>query len=415
MRHLENPTYFKTSHWKTLWMSKVSDFDELKKVAATSAFVAIDTEGWGRDTREVAEIGLSFMALDFSANHTNSVSFNKALPTLPTLHDLVDHYRIRTRCIRVAGRVRDMGIREAFEFGNEDDVTYLPAEEIGTAIALTLASFKKETKRDLVLVGFAPCAEFRAISIHYSVIAEYFSSWVDLQEVVREVAGINFKPSMRKTLIGLGFEHDRAAVPVDRKRKHNAGNDTVRMLRILVSLLHLSKPAQLHITKTKTPGATHVHKVKFWNGMKPKPREVYPFIAIMKLVGYDLSGVRLNGLRSNFLEYSPVAVGISANKKYGWVCLPSLDVLDEFVRDVDGRRDPEGREWSVRRDYDPAITEAWTAEEYSERKRLQEKGDMEQKQAERKAWREERESDELALDELGLGLDIGGDDSDGSE
>jgi len=40
---------------------------------------------------------------------------------------------------------------------------------------------------------------------------------------------------------------------------------------------------------------------------------------------------------------------------------------------------------------------------------------MEQKQAERKAWREERESDELALDELGLGLDIGGDDSDGSE
>ncbi|UKZ56436.1 hypothetical protein TrVGV298_010272 [Trichoderma virens] len=66
---------------------------------------------------------------------------------------------------------------------------------------------------------------------------------------------------------------------------------------------------------------------------------------------------------SLFSEHRPTAVGISNGKRYGWVCLPNLETLENFVRSVHGWEAQDGSVWEVVSEYDPFVVPARDWEE----------------------------------------------------
>src|SRR5437879_2303375 len=123
-----------------------------------------------------------------------------------TLASILAQYGIQSRCLRVSGRKRAEASREVFEFGQVQSVK---PEEVEQAMLDILDTFK--AKSEVILIGFSLGFELRAISTLYPRLNEYFSSWVDLQELAGIVSGGRY-PGMRDTLIALGFEDDKQAV-----------------------------------------------------------------------------------------------------------------------------------------------------------------------------------------------------------
>ena len=56
---------------------------------------------------------------------------------------------------------------------------------------------------------------------------------------------------------------------------------------------------------------------------RPGPRELYPFIAYIRIQGKDLGSVitDLRLLLDLFPGHKPAAVGITKAGNYGWICL----------------------------------------------------------------------------------------------
>lgn len=73
------------------------------------------------------------------------------------------------------------------------------------------------------------------MSASYPRIADYFTSWVDLQELVKDVAHPKLSPSMRDSLMALGFGSCGKDIGSTQK-KHSAGKDTLHIAAILDGL-----------------------------------------------------------------------------------------------------------------------------------------------------------------------------------
>ncbi|KAK5661243.1 hypothetical protein OQA88_11137 [Cercophora sp. LCS_1] len=320
-----------------------------------------------------------------------------------------------------------MNNREPFWYGPEVEV--LEAGQVEDALVQLLESFKERTNKNLVLTGFSMTHELRAIANDYTRLAELFSSWVDVQELMPVVPGPGSRthqPSLRTCLELFGFSPDPEAV--NSFNGHNAGNDTVRASAVLLRLLTHPQGYQLQIPapnpgnrerkpKPYCKGSGAKFK-RFWYDRKPKPREVFPFIARVKILGPVGSGRSPKTLFTLFSGYHPTATGTNGQrgKRYGYVCLPDLDTLDRFVKEVHGSQVSGSGVWDVVKDYDPSVRPC-TAEEFSEWQKKDQLSRLENKREERRAWRaeqalreEEDDSDELAGLITGLGFEGEGED-----
>lgn len=114
--------------------------------------------------------------------------------------------------------------------------------------------------------------------------------------------------------------------------------------------------------------------------MVPKPREFFPFTARVELCGgWPLDRVTASNLMEIFAEYNPTAAGTGRTRQRsgvaGFISLPSLAALDQFIANVHGKSYDENEgHWEAVSMFDPALTSARTAEELEEFKntRLQE-------------------------------------------
>lgn len=179
MRYFDGCPFLKVSRFHNLWRSNIANLSSLKQQAVISGFVAIDAEPWGNSLTEVAEIGLAFIPM---------VDIH-ALQDPPTsLESLQARYPIQTSIVRVIGWEPGQGKKcEGFVFGStytvEPEAVYETLLHLFQSFQSTLGA-----KTPLTLLGFDTVFEFRVISSTYLGLTEYVSSWVDVQEVVKEVS-----------------------------------------------------------------------------------------------------------------------------------------------------------------------------------------------------------------------------------
>ncbi|KAI2471299.1 hypothetical protein F4781DRAFT_429416 [Annulohypoxylon bovei var. microspora] len=385
MRYHQCCRPFKTKHWEKLWQNNILDLDALKE-RSQYTFVAIDFEGviTKDEPIGISEIGLAVLVppVATSSISPDALKYQGQAPEIFFEQNTIESY-----WIQIKGRERRERCRDRYHFGQAQEIE---AEQAENTLVSLLQSIWRRSRSPLVLVGFDLAFEFITIASHLSQITQYFSYWVDLQEIVTEISNTR-SPGMTTTLLTFGFFSDDLAIRG--KSDHNAGNDAVRELAILVNLLHLNKGNTIQI-QTKQLKDTNTLR-KFWKRTRPRPKELYPYTARIRIKGKDLISFVLNcpQLCSLFPSYQPSAVGMTSTGNYGWVCLPTAEELNRFVSELHGH-EFKGETWIAVADYDPQIPHL-TPKQLREARRARQEAQREQKQLERRAERE-GESDELA-------------------
>ncbi|KAI1209377.1 uncharacterized protein F4807DRAFT_467643 [Annulohypoxylon truncatum] len=384
MRYHQACRLFKTKHWGTLWRNNIPGLDALKEMSQYT-FVALDFEG--RITKDkpigITEIGLAVLAPPIA---TNSISPDALKYQGKTPEIFFEQNSIESYWIQIKGRERSKKCRDRYHFGNVQEIE---AEQAENALVTLLQSIQCRSKSPLVLVGFDLAFEFITIASHLSQITQYFSYWVDLQEIVTEISNTK-SPGMKATL--LSFEFFSEDLAIRGKSDHNAGNDAVRELAILVNLLYLSKGNTIQIQAKQHRDRDTLQR--FWTRTRPCPRELYPFTVRIRIEGKDLRSLVPNcqQLFSLFPSYQPSAVGMTRTGNYGWVCLPTEKELKRFIDELHGHKF-KGETWIAVTDYDSQISHL-TPKQLREAERAKQEAQREQKQLERRAKRDV-ESDEL--------------------
>ncbi|KAI4863199.1 hypothetical protein F4820DRAFT_471755 [Hypoxylon rubiginosum] len=384
MRYHHGCPLFKTKHWGTLWQNNIPDFEALKEKSQYT-FVAIDFEGLVTKDGPIGitEIGLAVLVPSVA---TTSISPDALKYQGQTPEAFFEQNAIESYWIKIKGGKRSERGRDRYHFGQAQ---VIEAEQAENTLVSLLQSIQRRSKSPLILVGFDLVFEFKTIASHLSQITQYFSFWVDLQEIVAEISNTQ-SPGMKATLLAFGFfSKDLASRG---KNDHNAGNDAVRELAILVNLLHLSKGNTIQIQTEQLRDMDTLRR--FWMNHRPGPKELYPFTARIRIEGKDLkSRVRdCQQLFGFFPSYRPSAVGMTQTGNYGWVCLPTAEELNRFINELHGH-EFKGETWIAITDYDPQISHL-TREQLREAKRAKQEAQREQKQLERHAERDS-ESDEI--------------------
>ncbi|KAH7323229.1 hypothetical protein B0I35DRAFT_343959, partial [Stachybotrys elegans] len=389
-----SPRGFRTRHWRALYESPILSLASLRRsVADGSIFVAIDVEPWRGDSTKAAEIGITLLPT-FDDKTSNS------LPT--TLEDISQAFKTETHWIRLLGRERGSSNQEKHRFGKEHHVDDTQVEQTVSGIIDTFLSERSTLllQKDcsitpsVVLTGFSMVCELRILSSLYPKVLNRFTSWMDLQQLAEEAMSQDQDnipiPGLGDTLHACGFGTDsrdsqKAAI------KHNAATDSIRTVAVLVRLQQ-TEPKSLHIKRlprknfyttkpkglliSKTPGG------RTWWSERPKPTELYPYTA---RIYHDqgLEGFSKQNFEDAFASYNPVALGIHRAKKYGWVCLSSLDALEQFIRDIQGSSSRGTGPWTAVSTHDPAVVPVQSMQELSARRKLEQLSMREEKQKER--------------------------------
>ena len=224
-------------------------------------------------------------------------------------------------------------------------------------------------------------------------------------------AGFNL--GMRDTLLALGYQPDGIAV-VGFKEEHNAGNDAVRVLAVLLGLLALPLSTDLKLgplleiehhmkrRREKVNNGSGLLLKKYWIS-KPEPAELFPYMAKLRPKGmpiYPRFGV--NSLFNCFSEYKPIASGISREDACYYLCLPTLESLERFILEVDGQASEKLRvAWSVTLAHDKPVIPIVGKKDLVESMRLRKHSEETQV---RRLQREEKRKLENYLDGLDGGL-----------
>ncbi|KAG8164677.1 hypothetical protein KVR01_004952 [Diaporthe batatas] len=389
MKYSDGCPFLKVSRWHNLWRSNIPNLCSLKQQAGVSGFVAIDAEPWGDSLTDVVEIGIAFIPpVDI-----------EALQGPPrSLYSLQTRYPIQVSKIRVAGREQGRGRkRESFIFGPTHIVE---PDAVHETLQRLFQSFRDALgpQASLTLIGFDLAFEFRVMSSTYLGITEHISSWVDLQEIIKDVSTrTNCSPSMRESLIAFGFEGDNRAI-LPKHMAHSAGTDALRIIALLVNLLALSPDVTLEIDRrpvrkwggTGRVARRHQKAQNQFSG-RPTPKESYPFRARIRLNGG--SAFNMRKIADSFSRYGPSASGIHRAKHEGYVCLPSLDELDQFIEQTNGSSAGNGQFWIAISEFDPQVTASRTAPELLESLKATSAATIEQKRVLRKQKKEKEKLD----------------------
>lgn len=178
--------------------------------------------------------------------------------------------------------------REQHRYGTQQHVLGNKVEETIRGI---IESFWDQIPGDtpLILTGFAVVFELQVLSTLYPNVLNYFTYWVNLQEVASGVVDGVARPSLRDTLTACGFEGYRNSQNSQTATfPHNAATDTVRTVVLLIRFLALpndgkklaispsSHKIQQFARRRSNAPATPEQKSD-WKGSRPRPKEFYQF------------------------------------------------------------------------------------------------------------------------------------------
>ncbi|KAK3192191.1 hypothetical protein K4F52_001821 [Lecanicillium sp. MT-2017a] len=305
MRYHWCPRMFPWRHWESLWRNNLTDLESVKGVATRTIFVAIDTEPWldheghNLDDKEAREIGIAFLS-------PSADQGGRAFEPPRTLAETYRRFAISSHCIRIRGRQRLSG--ELFWNGSTEAIIYVEPDEVEETIVNLLQSTQKLATAPggallpLTFVGFDLHAEFRILANQYPCLLGSFTSWVDVQELCKETTALPQAPSLRNSLVAFGFDTE-FPTNASRNPHHNAGNDSMRTISVLVHLLHYPprghELAQTCSANTSGRAKQREHRQREKINMTksdlfakryPHPREKYPFRAKVDLPGASFTG-----------------------------------------------------------------------------------------------------------------------------
>ncbi|KAK7949569.1 hypothetical protein PG988_016208 [Apiospora saccharicola] len=366
-------------------------FPDLVRFAAenTTGFVAIDFDNWRLSPTDASELGFTYVP---PASHLPSQDIydggpSKSEKTRDYALSVATTF-LQTHSIRIKGRKRSELSRESSWY----PLAHADPEDVEDAAIQAVRTFiGNGCSGKPCLVGFSLEFELNALLANYPRLLDEFSTVIDLQDVAGNLYDMQFAPPLRNTLISFGLECMTRKNPTG---PCCAGNDAVRIALLLAKMVSLPPSYEPSLptiesrgTKgTKGPYLWHNNKEfrfrKFWPESRPKPRELYPYTAVLVLK--DKGGMGQHEfpipdaelLFTYFERYKPNASGVKLYDKHnrckceqrGYLSFESLEDLNAFITAVD-ETVFDGREWVVHSKYDPSVQPARSREEHNQNRR----------------------------------------------
>ncbi|KAI1742708.1 hypothetical protein F4680DRAFT_445745 [Xylaria scruposa] len=327
---------------QTLCVNRIQDFDSLKQ-ASRSTLVAVDFKGQLTiaDTSSVTEVGLAVMPGLVTAYGMKPAAIDRN----KTLRGFIEENEVQSYYMKV----RQPGPIETSTDQNTLERRYLVnPEQVLTKLVDRLRRIWDSYTRPIILVGFNMAFEITMILSHYSEVTQYFSFWVDLQNIMAEFTTAQI-PGLREILLAFEF------LPNDLQRNsHSAEHDAVRKLAVLTNLLHLKNGSKLELS---IQPKNDYQLRRYWSGFHPGPNEVHPFRAYLRVRGKPVSSIipGLTELFDFFPSWKPTTVGWSRDRRYACICLSREEDLKRFIAEFHGR-EFKGETWEVFADHDPEIS-----------------------------------------------------------
>jgi len=102
-----------------------------------------------------------------------------------------------------------------------------------------LRDLGKESRKELGLVLFSGSSELRGLAHFFPTASPLLSWWVDLHDVIADVErpSVSERPSLRDTMRALGL-NEKHGISIH-KSHQKSGNEALRNLAVLVSILHI--------------------------------------------------------------------------------------------------------------------------------------------------------------------------------
>ncbi|KAI0418780.1 hypothetical protein F5X98DRAFT_337227 [Xylaria grammica] len=231
MRYHENCRFLKTKHWQPLWRRNIANLDALKAIAKSPCtFVAVDFEGLSTKAGEplgITDIGIA--AFPSPPAHIPTPIPDTSGHQNQRLQTFFEQHAIECHWLRLKGKRPISETKDTCHFGRLQEIE--PAQTQTELVAL-FHSIQQRFDSPLVLVGFDLVFELTTMAAYLDQIFQFFSSWVDLQDIVMEISNPKLTPGLRSMLRAFGFALGDLAVR-GRKSGHNPADDTIRQLAVL--------------------------------------------------------------------------------------------------------------------------------------------------------------------------------------
>ncbi|KAI1751763.1 hypothetical protein F4782DRAFT_177292 [Xylaria castorea] len=223
---------------RVLFDNRIITMNDLYRVVVggNSAFIALDTEHVpvkNENNRILHQVGLTYLPATSTA-----MMLNTSISGRPRLGDFYDEYQLQSLTlnielsdqlqedlIRFRGNVPN---RRLSRFGHERQINLDSLES--TIIEFIQSCGSSNPNTDFVLVGFEMAAEWNYLSRNFPRAMPYFSSWIDLRDIGKDIASARALPGRVSMLQTFGYHWKDIKGSNQYGSADNAGDDTVSTL-----------------------------------------------------------------------------------------------------------------------------------------------------------------------------------------
>lgn len=323
---------------KTLYKSRITTLRGLHEALGNkgTAFIALDTEhvetARGSDNL-LHQVGLAYTQTLASADsHVAYTPRGGGRPrpqefyTQTQIQGLTLNITISDETREVLGPQFNIPSRSPHRFGAEEQVSIGDVEESIIAVVQRFA----QANTNLILVGFQSSVEWAYLERHFPGIVPYFSSWMDVRDIAKDIAPIGNLRGLKKLLYIFGYDWKDIDAPVKGYNADNAGDDAVFTLAAANALLCPENQERLkaHQACTVAVDTFARHKGYVFDG------EVrHPHAAMIQCETGTLPRALNSGMRLvyQFLNFAPESGGI-LNAELACLTFKSHDELVQFVQ-----------------------------------------------------------------------------------
>ncbi|KAI1425898.1 hypothetical protein F5Y12DRAFT_795107 [Xylaria sp. FL1777] len=341
---------------RALFNNRITSMEGLQTILKDYAFISLDTEHSpiesGR-SRTLHQVGLAYLS---------TLALSTHIPNQPRLDDFVNKTQIQslTLNVNISDQTRQDLIRyrggipnrRPSRFGYERQVD---PDDLESAVVEFIQSCKS-TK--LVLIGFEMPAEWTYLLRNFPRAIPYFSFWIDLRDIARDVAAIGVIPGRVSVLQTFGY-HWKDIKGSNRQggSADNAGNDAVSVLAMANAFLYPENQKRLQFRQACAQIAQHTFNenkiifgatIRSQNGLLPNPINTST-----KLARY-------------FFDFIPTSTGLKSTE-IAFITFENERHLDQFIQANDQQLLPTGETLSVV----PIIKESAVARGTAEREEKQ--------------------------------------------
>lgn len=364
------------TEFKLFLPSRIRDLETLHTNMGHANFIAMDTEhGAG-----VSSIGIAFASKLEPVEHPiHPAAMTGVIEEEGLIQSLPDGMPPKTAiaqsiCFNIRGFQRSQPTRERVWGQPDEDID---VQDVASKVINAVREFKEaEPEKPLILVTYSSRAELSAISNVIPQLCTLFQSWVDLQPLVMDAYHSHtaytrldgLRISLRYAMRTLGFYAGYQPANL-----HHAGNDALRTLAIMACLTHknvqfrrikeLEHVLRGNKHKKEQNRLKGTEKSRGLKRKRPGPPSLYPHIVRVTVVlapefeedraDQSLAGT-VEGQEDEgqlhlppvdfcsphqvwdfFSPYEPTAIGRVCRENCYYVCVPSPEILQHLIEDLD--------------------------------------------------------------------------------